>query len=123
MQKQTFIIIIFIATSKLYKTVPDLTQAQNNCEVSEGIYFFGGINCRNNDAVDVTERSWRFCTKKGKNRTNCCFGFFFLSVLSVHKNFHTYLSPSFSIKCLAVTSIEEKVFPAPQLATGALFVE
>lgn len=42
MQKQSFIIIIFIATSKLYKTVPDLTQARNNCEVSEGYLLFSG---------------------------------------------------------------------------------
>lgn len=58
--------------------------------------------------------------EKRKKSNNLLFRIFFLSVLSVHKNFHTYLSPSFSIKCLAVTSIEEKVFPAPQLASGGI---
>lgn len=55
MQKQTFIIIIFMATSKIVQSVHDLPQYRSNCVGFRDIYFFSGINCRNNDAMERHE--------------------------------------------------------------------
>lgn len=75
----------------------------SGCSHGAASFFFGGINCRNNDAMDVSEATWQ---QKEENRTNCVVldffsPLFFTPVRSpVYKNFRTYLlHPRLSIKC------------------------